>query len=96
MAIDVGSAIAYLDLDTSGFTNGISGAVSALKDFVTSSDSISTKVTNLGSSMSAMGASLSKSVTLPYCWIGNGSHQNSSRFRGSNVQSRSDLWCNWG
>lgn len=32
MAIDVGSAIAYLDLDTSGFTNGISGAASALKD----------------------------------------------------------------
>lgn len=80
MAIDVGSAIAYLDLDTSGFTNGISGAASALKDFVTSSDSISTKVTNLGSSMSAMGASLSKSVTLPIVGLGTAATKTAADF----------------
>lgn len=80
MAVDVGSAIAYLDLDTSGFTNGISGAASALKDFVTSSDSISTKVTNLGSSMSAMGASLSKSVTLPIVGLGTAATKTAADF----------------
>ena len=70
MSVNVGSAIAYLDLDMSGFTSGISEARSALQDFVSSTDSLSTKFHNFGSSMSSMGSSLTKSVTVPLVGLG--------------------------
>lgn len=70
MSVNVGSAIAYLDLDMSGFTSGISEARSALQDFVSSTDSLSTKFQNFGSSMSSMGSSLTKSVTVPFVGLG--------------------------
>lgn len=70
MSVNVGSAIAYLDLDMSGFTSGISEARSALQDFVSSTDSLSTKFQNFGSSMSSMGSSLTKSVTVPLVGLG--------------------------
>lgn len=70
MSVNVGSAIAYLDLDMSGFTSGISEARSALQDFVSSTDSLSTRFHNFGSSMSSMGSSLTKSVTLPLVGLG--------------------------
>lgn len=70
MSVNVGSAIAYLDLDMSGFTSGISEARSALQDFVSSTDSLSTRFQNFGSSMSSMGSSLTKSVTLPLVGLG--------------------------
>lgn len=70
MSVNVGSAIAYLDLDMSGFTSGISEARSALQDFVSSTDSLSTRFQNFGSSMSSMGLSLTKSVTVPLVGLG--------------------------
>lgn len=70
MSVSVGSAIAYLDLDMSGFTSGVSEARSALQDFVSSTDSLSTRFHNFGSSMSSMGSSLTKSVTVPLVGLG--------------------------
>ena len=70
MSVNVGSAIAYLDLDMSGFTSGISEARSALQDFVSSTDSLSTRFQNFGSSMSSMGLNLTKSVTVPLVGLG--------------------------
>lgn len=70
MSVNVGSAIAYLDLDMSGFTSGISEARSALQGFVSSTDSLSTRFQNFGSSMSSMGSSLTKSVTVPLVGLG--------------------------
>ena len=37
MSVNVGSAIAYLDLDTSRFISNLSAAKSALQDFASSS-----------------------------------------------------------
>lgn len=70
MSVNVGSAIAYLDLDMSGFTSGISEARSALQGFVSSTDSLSTKFKNFGSYMSSMGSNLTKSVTVPLVGLG--------------------------
>lgn len=70
MSVNVGSAIAYLDLDMSGFTSGISEARSALQDFVSSTDNLSTRYQKLVSSVSKIGSSLTKTLTLPIVGIG--------------------------
>lgn len=70
MAIDVGTAIGYLDLDTSGFENGFKTALSDLKVFQDNSASIGDKMSALGSSFTSAGKSLTTGVTLPLVGIG--------------------------
>lgn len=70
MAIDVGTAIGYLDLDTSGFENGFKTALSDLKVFQDNSASVGDKMSALGSSFTSAGKSLTTSVTLPLVGIG--------------------------
>lgn len=70
MAINVGTAIAYLDLDVGGFTSKLNSAKSALQEFVTSSDSMSTKFQNFGSAVSSLGSSITKTVTVPIVGVG--------------------------
>ncbi len=70
MAVNVGTAIAYLDLDVGGFTSKLNSAKSALQDFVTSSDSMSTKFQNFGSAVSSLGSSITKTVTVPIVGVG--------------------------
>lgn len=83
MAINVGSAIAYLDLDMSKFKSGIAEAKSALQDFTSSADSLSTKVQNFGSSVSHIGGTLTKSLTLPIVGIGTAVTKTASDFDSS-------------
>ena len=66
MAIDVGTAIGYLDLDTSGFENGFKTALSDLKVFQDNSASIGDKMSALGSSFTSAGTSLLTGVPLPW------------------------------
>lgn len=70
MAIDVGTAIGYLDLDTSGFENGFKTALSDLKVFQDNSASIGDKMSALGSSFTSAGKSLTAGVTLPLVGVG--------------------------
>lgn len=80
MSVNVGSAIAYLDLDMSNFTSGIQNARSALSDFVSSADSVSTKFQNLGSSVTNIGKTMSTSLTLPIVGLGTAATKVSSDF----------------
>lgn len=70
MAIDVGKAIGYLDLDTSGFENGFKTALSDLKIFQDQSASFGDKMNALGSSLTSSGKSLTTAVTLPVVGLG--------------------------
>lgn len=70
MSINMGKAIAYLDLDVSSFTKGFAKAKSELKVFGDSSATVSQKVIGLANSMSAVGGVLSKSVTVPLATAG--------------------------
>lgn len=70
MAIDVGKAIGYLDLDTSGFENGFKTALSDLKIFQDQSASFGDKMSALGSSLTSSGKSLTTAVTLPVVGLG--------------------------
>lgn len=66
MAVDVGSAVGYLDLDISGF---LAGLKSAQDEAGKSSKSIGDKFTGIGKSMSSAGSTLTKNVTLPLAGI---------------------------
>ena len=71
MAVDVGSATGYLDLDISGFLANLRTAQSeadrASKNMVTK---IGNNITGIGKSMTSVGSTLTKSVTVPLLGIG--------------------------
>lgn len=66
----MGTAIAYLELDTSKFTKGFASARNDLQQFNNSSASISTRLTGLSNAMAATGSVLTKSVSVPLLTIG--------------------------
>jgi TP901 family phage tail tape measure protein len=70
MAINMGTAVAYLELDTSKFTKGFASARNDLQQFNNSSASISTRLTGLSNAMVATGSVLTKSVSVPLLTIG--------------------------
>lgn len=71
MAVDVGSAVGYLDLDISGF---LAGLRSAQSEADTASKNIATKIGNnlssAGKSLTSAGLTLTKSVTVPIVGAG--------------------------
>lgn len=83
MSVDVGTAVAFLDLDMSGYMSNMQQARSALQDFVDSSEGISTKFQNLGSSLTSSGVALTKSVTLPIVGLGTAATKVASDFDAS-------------
>lgn len=70
MAVNMGTAIAYLELDTSKFTKGFASARNDLQQFNNSSASISTRLTGLSNAMVTTGSVLTKSVSVPLLTIG--------------------------
>lgn len=71
MAVDVGSAKGYLDLDISGFLNGLK---TAQTEADTKTKNIATKIggnlSGIGKSLSSAGTTLTKNVTVPLLGIG--------------------------
>ena len=65
MAMSVGTAIGYLDLDTSKFQSALKTASSQLKGFTDSSKSTGDRITSLGSGLKTMGQNMTKYVTTP-------------------------------
>ncbi len=70
MAVTLGSAVAYLTLDTSKFTSGFSKAKQAMKTFQDSSATTQDKFTAMGKGLSAVGSTLTKTVTAPLLGLG--------------------------
>ena len=71
MAVDVGSAVGYLDLDISRF---LAGLKSAQSEADTASKNIATKIGNnfqsVGKGLSSVGTTLTKNVTAPIAAVG--------------------------
>lgn len=65
MAINVGTAIAFLELDMSGFKNSLSSAGADLKNFASSGN-----LQSLSSGLNAVGSEMTTKVTLPIAGIG--------------------------
>lgn len=68
--IDVGSAVGYLLLDTSGFKSGFRSAMDDMKTFQDESATVSDKFSAMGSALTSVGGTLTKSVTLPLVGLG--------------------------
>lgn len=68
--IDVGSAVGYLLLDTSGFKSGFRSAMEDMKTFQDESATVSDKFSAMGSALTSVGGTLTKSVTLPLVGLG--------------------------
>lgn len=67
---NLGKAIGYLLLDTSGFTSGFQTAKSSLQQFMDKSGSAQDRVEALGSAFTSAGATMTKNVTLPVTGLG--------------------------
>ena len=65
MAINAGTAIGYLDLDTSKFGNALKTAQKQLSSFSKDSLSAGQKFTSVGQGLKTVGSTLSKAVTVP-------------------------------
>ena len=70
MSVDVGKAIGYLDLDTSGFKRGFKSALQDLRAFNDDSASATTKLGALGSAFTSAGSSMTKNLTIPIAGAG--------------------------
>ena len=70
MAVNMGTAIAYLELDTSKFSKGFVSAYNDLKVFGDKSATAEQKLNGLSSAFKATGGLLSKRVTLPIVGVG--------------------------
>lgn len=70
MAVNMGTAVAYLELDTSKFSQGFASAYNDLKVFTNRAATAEQKIKGLSSSFKTVGGVLSRSVTLPIAGIG--------------------------
>lgn len=81
MAVDVGSAVGYLDLDISGFLAGLKSAQSEAdkqsKNIVTT---IGNNISGVGKTLSSVGSTLTKTVTVPIVGAGTAVVTMSSNF----------------
>lgn len=91
MAVDVGSAVGYLDLDISGFLSGLKSAQSeadiATKSMTTSIgnniQSVGNSLTTVGKSLTTTGKTLTTAVTTPIVGIGTAIIKTSADFESS-------------
>lgn len=91
MAVNVGKAVGYLDLDTSKFKKGMSSALQELQAFKNKSASIGDKMTALGSSMTKMGSTMTKSVTVPLLGIGTAAVATTAKFESAMSQVQATM-----
>lgn len=78
--INVGSAVGYLMLDTSGFKSGFNSALDDLKVFESKTATTNDKLKGLGSAMNSVGSQLSTKVTLPIVALGTAATKMSADF----------------
>lgn len=68
--IDVGQAVAYLDLDASKFTSGFNSALADLKIFKDEAASVGDKITAVGDGMFSVGKTMTMGFTVPLIGAG--------------------------
>lgn len=80
MSINVGTALAYLDLDTSKFTSGLKSAYDSLKIFKDSTASTSDRLLTVGASAKKAGSMLTLGITTPLLGAGAAIIKTASQF----------------
>ena len=80
MSINAGTAVGYLDLDSSKFKAGLKDAQSTLSDFTNSSNSAGTRFQALGSALKTVGSTITTAVSLPLLALGAGAIKTAADF----------------
>lgn len=88
MPFDVGSAIGYLLLDTSGWTKGFQSAGRELDSF---KGTASNKLKSAGGAISKAGSTLTKSVTLPLVGLGGAAVKTTAGFESAMSQVQASM-----
>ena len=70
MSVNLGKAVAYLELDTSKFTGNLKTAASQLQVFTQSNATMTQKFNAASAALVGVGSTLTKSVTLPLATVG--------------------------
>lgn len=70
MAIDAGTVVAFMELDTSRFTSGLSSAGQQMQQFMNSNNSAETRIQSLGGAMQSVGSTATTALTLPLVGVG--------------------------
>jgi TP901 family phage tail tape measure protein len=70
MAVDVGSAIGYLDIDISGFLSGLETALNQTESSKNKIEALGGKISGVGDKLQSVGSSLTKNVTTPLMLVG--------------------------
>ena len=83
MAMSVGTAVGYLDLDTSKFSNGLKTASEQLKVFTDKSLSTGDRVASLGNGLKTIGQNMTKYISVPLMGIGTASVATAANFEKS-------------
>lgn len=86
MAINVGTAVAYLELDTSKFSGGFKSALSDLNTFVDKTSSVSTKISALSSAFNTTGSAMTKGLTVPIAGLAGAGVKTAAKFESSMSQ----------
>lgn len=86
MALNMGSAVAYLELDTSKFKSGFTSAINDLKVFQASGATAEQKLKGLSSAFSTVGGGLTKGLTLPLVGVATASVGVASKFESAMSQ----------
>lgn len=68
--INIGTAVAYLEMDTGKFSGGLNSAWKDLKKFTDETEDVQTRFKGLSGAMSTIGSGLTKSVTIPLLGVG--------------------------
>lgn len=91
MAVNIGSAVAFLELDTSKFTKGFANAKKDLGVFKNETATAGDKLTAVGNVMGTVGSTLTKSLTVPILGISTASVKVASDFDTSMSQVASTM-----
>lgn len=86
MALNMGSAVAYLELDTSKFKSGFTSAINDLKVFQASGATTEQKLKGLSSAFSTVGGGLTKGLTLPLVGVATASVGVATKFESAMSQ----------
>lgn len=80
MAVDIGTAVAYLELNMTAFNQGLQQAQSALQTFKDKTSTVGQDVTAIGGLMTNVGTSLTRNLTVPIATFGKSSLESFADF----------------